>query len=82
MLNYKRIYFLIILWGDLLHILNSSPIYIYILSNDAFKSMIPVIAFPSFSMRVSVKTFGMSSAETADGERPSYVLCQGNCKFR
>lgn len=58
----------------------TSPFFIS--SNGSFKSMIPVIAFPSISMRVSVKTFGISSAKTADGERPSYVLCQGNCKFR
>lgn len=68
------------------HSLRSSSIYKitspFFLSNGAFKSMIPVIAFPSFPMRVSVKTFGISSAKTADGERPSYVLCQGNCKFR
>lgn len=69
------------------HSLRWSSIYkitspFFFSSNGAFKSMIPVIAFPSFSVRVSVKTFGISSAKTADGEMPSYVLCQGNCKFR
>lgn len=73
--------FVIILWGDLVHIKSLQPFFFFF-SNGAFKSMIPVIAFPSFSMRVSVKTFGVSSAKTADGERPSYVLCQGNCRFR